>query len=291
VAGSWHDNKVRARQLSLCWGFLIVAFLAGPVCARAQQPAREHPRLPHIVPGGRRETLIAGTLFIPQKLARKKRMPLLVHFHGAAWVAETAAAKDGRWAVISVETGEGSEVYAQQFSDHALFGKMLSDASRKTGIRFGPIVLSAWSAGHGAIREILEVPANYRRVGKVLLIDGLHTGYGGGKPGVAESGLEADHLEIFLKFARDSVAGRKTMVITHSEIVPGTFASTTETADWLLAHLKLKRRRVSQPGPMAMQEMSEVRAGKFRLMGYAGNSAEDHVDQFESLPSLVKFLW
>ena len=257
----------------------------------AQTPAAQHPRLPHIAPGGRRETLTAGTLFIPQKLVRKKRMPLLVHFHGAAWVAETAAAKDGRWAVVSVETGEGSEVYAQQFSDRALFGKMLSDASRKTAIRFSPIVLSAWSAGYGAIREILEVPGYYRRVDKVLLIDGLHTGYGSGRPGAAEAALEADRLEIFLKFARDSVAGHKTMVITHSEIVPGTFASTTETADWLLAHLKLARRRVSRPGPMAMREVSEVRAGKFRLMGYAGSTAEDHVDQFESMPSLVRFLW
>jgi hypothetical protein len=80
------------------------------------------------------------------------------------------------------------------------------------------------------------------------------------------------------------------MLITHSQIVPGTFASTTETADWLLAHLKLRRRPVSKPGPMDMRELSEVRAGRFRLMGYAGNSAEDHVDQFQSLPALMKFL-
>lgn len=267
------------------WGLVAAA-----TSVLAQAPVREHRRLPHIVPAGRRETLTVGTLFIPQKLVRKKHMGLLVHFHGAAWVPETAAAKDGRWAVISVETGEGSEVYAQQFSDHAVFGKMLSEASRKTGVRFGPIALSAWSAGYGAIREILQVPAYYKRVDKVLLLDGLHTDYGGGKPGSAEPMLEASHLEVFLKFARDSVAGHKTMVITHSEIAPGTFASTTETADWLLAHLKLTRRPVSRPGPMAMQEKSEVRAGKFRVIGYAGDSAEVHVDQFESLPSLVKFL-
>lgn len=280
---------MRARRLSLSAGWLAAAFLAEVASAPAQSPSREHERLPHIVPAGRREALVVGNLFIPQKLARKKHMPLLVHFHGAAWVAETAAARDGRWAVISVESGEGSAVYAKQFSDHSLFGRMLGEAARKTGIRFSPIVLSAWSAGHGAIREILQVPAYYRMVDKVLLIDGLHTAYWH-KPTAAESALEADHLAIFLKFARDSVAGRKTMLITHSQIVPGTFASTTETADWLLAHLQLRRRSVSKPGPMGMHELSEARAGKFRLMGYAGNSAEDHVDQFQSLPTLVKFL-
>ena len=102
------------------------------------RPDADHPRLPHTVPAGRREILVAGHLFIPQKLVRKKRMPLLVHFHGAAWVAETAAAKDGRWAVISVETGESADVYSRQFSDHALFGKMLDEASRKTGIHLAP---------------------------------------------------------------------------------------------------------------------------------------------------------
>jgi hypothetical protein len=270
-------------------GWLAAALLAEVASAPAQPQLREHPRLPHIVPAGRREALVVGNLFIPQTLARKKRMALLVHFHGAAWVAETAAANDGRWAVISVETGEGSEAYAQRFSDRPLFGRMLGEAARKTGIRFSPILLSAWSAGHGAIREILQVSNYYRIVDKVLLIDGLHTGYGG-KPAAAESALEADHLAIFLKFARDSVAGRKTMLITHSQIVPGTFASTTETADWLLAHLQLRRRPVSKPGPMGMRELSEAHAGRFRVMGYAGNSAEDHVDQFQSLPTLVKFL-
>jgi hypothetical protein len=279
---------VRTRSTSLSVGFLFAASLAGAV-----PPSPDQPRLPHTVPAGRREILVAGHLFIPQKLVRKKRMPLLIHFHGAAWVAETAAAKDGRWAVISVETGEGSDVYARQFADHALFGKMLDEALRKTGIRFGPIVLTAWSAGHGAIREILEVPAYYRKVDKVMLIDGLHTNYAAGKSAASEQALDSGHLEIFLKFARDAVARRKTMLITHSEISPGTYASTTETADWLLARLKLTRRPVSRasPGAVGMRAVSEVRVGKFRVMGYTGKAAEDHVAQFESLPWQLKLLW
>ena len=75
------------------------------------------------------------------------------------------------------------------------------------------------------------------RVDRVLLIDGLHTGYAGGKPGTGPaqaSELETENLQIFLQFARDAVAGRKQMIVTHSEIFPGTFASTTETTDWLL---------------------------------------------------------
>ena len=250
---------------------------------------RAHARLKQESPAGLREQLTVGTVFIPESVRAKKRLPLFVHFHGAPWVAEIAA-RDRRWAVISVQSGTGSGTYAKQFSDHALFGNMLREASEKTGVVFDPIALTAWSAGHGAIREILAVPEYYARVQKVLLIDGLHTGYVGEKPGPLESQLEPDHLEIFLKFARDAVAGRKTMVITHSEIFPGTFASTTETADWLLSKLGLRRNPVLRWGPMCTQQLSEARAGKFLLLGYAGNSAPDHVDEFHALPEFLKQL-
>src|SRR5689334_6167582 len=132
------------RALFMFSGLLVA--LSAAQAAFSPPAARDHTRLPQIVPAGRRETVLVGKLFIPQKLVRKKRLPLVVHFHGAALVAETAAANDGRCAVISVESGEGAEVYARLFSDHALFGKIVDEASRKTGIRFAPIVLSAWSA-------------------------------------------------------------------------------------------------------------------------------------------------
>jgi len=44
---------------------------------------------------GRRETLSTGSCFIPARLAGKKHLPLFVHFHGARWLPEVAAARDG----------------------------------------------------------------------------------------------------------------------------------------------------------------------------------------------------
>ncbi len=274
--------------------FLASGPAAIGLAQQAQNPSpmvehtRPHPRLQKPVPElpGRREKLELGTLFIPAKLAGRKTIPLFVHFHGGDWLPEVAAAKSGS-AVISVQAGSGSGVYAKRFEDKALFGAVLREAESKTGVSFGTVTLTAWSAGHGAIREILAVPGHYERVSNVLLIDGMHTGYEGGKPGPLESKLQPDHLEIFLKFARDAVAGRKRMIVTHSEIFPGTFASTTETADWLLAQLGIPRRTSLRTGPMGTQQLSEARRGWFRLVGYAGNSAPDHVDQFHSLPEYL----
>lgn len=265
------------------------------VAQQSQNPSpmvehtRAHPRLKEDHPLGRREKLELGTLFLPTKLKLKNNTPLLIHFHGGTWLPEVAAVRVNT-AVIAIQAGSGSGVYARIFADPNRFRQLLQEAEAKAGVTFAPVTLSGWSAGYGSIREILKVPDNYVRVERVLLIDGLHTGYVGGKPGPTESQLETEGLQIFLNFARDAVAGKKRMLITHSEIFPGTFASTTETADWLLSQLNLKRKAVARWGPMQTQQLSVVQQGGFHLVGFAGNSAPDHVDQLHSLPEYLRWL-
>ena len=120
----------------------------------------------------------------------------------------------------------------------------------------------------------------------------MHAGYVGGTPGTGpgqSSEVETDNLQIFLQFARDAVAGRKQMIVTHSEIFPGTYAQTTETADWLLRQLGLKRTAVVRWGPMGTQQLSEARSGRLSVIGFAGNTAPDHVDQLHSLADYLKW--
>jgi hypothetical protein len=269
------------------------------LCARAgaQQPqnpspmvehTRAHPRLAEATPQGRREALDLGVLFVPAALEHRRTAPLLIFFHGGKWLPEVAAARD-RTAVISIQIGAGSGVYVRAFTDPQRFGNLLREAEQRAGTKFAPVTLGGWSAGCGAIREILKSPAAYAQVDRVLAIDGIHTDYAGGKPGPLESQLSTENLEGWLRLARDAIAGKKRLIVTHSEIFPGTFASTTETADYLLAQLGLKRRAVVRWGPMRTQELSEVRAGRFRLSGFAGNTAPDHLDQLHSLPEYLKW--
>jgi hypothetical protein len=289
------QTKITKQTKLFAGAFLCFVFSVAGFAQQTQNPSpmvehtRAHPRLKQEMPAGRREKLEMGTLFIPARLQNKKQLPLFIHFHGSTWLPEVAAARVGNAAVISIQIGAGSSAYAKPFSDTQLFARLLAEAETKVGVKFAPLSLTAWSAGYGAIREILQVPKHYARVERVLLIDGLHTGYVGGRPGPQESQLETERLAVFLRFARDAVAGRKQMIITHSEIFPGTFASTTETADWLLGEMGLKRQPVLKWGPMGTQQLSEARAGKFWLFGYAGNSAPDHVDQLHSLPDYLRW--
>ncbi len=250
---------------------------------------RAHQRLQQVTPPGRREKLDLGTLFVPQDVKRRRGTPVLFFFHGGTWLPEVAAARD-RLAVVSIQAGAGSGSYARLFTDPQRFSGLLADAESKAGFRFGRVLLGGWSAGCGAIREILKSPDAYARVDGALMIDGIHTDYVDGKPGPVESKLVTSNLEVWLRLARDAIAGRKAAIITHSEIFPGTYASTTETADYLVSQLGLGRRAVLKWGPVGLQQLSEVRSGHLRLMGFAGNSSPDHVDQLHSLPELLRSL-
>lgn len=274
---------------------LVSLCAATPLAQQVQNPSplvehtRAHPRLSEEAPAGQRETLELGTLFVPKGVRKKAR--LVIHFHGDALIPEIAAARVGGTAVISMQLGFGSGAYGRPFADPQLFARIVSEAEAKSHLTFSPIILTAWSAGYGAVRAILRVPEHYARVDRVVLLDGMHAGYVGDAPSTGptlESVLVPEDLQIFVQFARDAIAGRKRMIVTHSEIFPGTYASTTETTDWLVSALGLKLKAVLKWGPVGLQQLSEARSGKFQLLGYAGNSAPDHVDQLQALPDFLK---
>jgi hypothetical protein len=83
---------------------------------------------------------------------------------------------------------------------------------------------------------------------------------------------------------------KKKFLITHSEIFPGTYASTTETTDSLIRSLNLQRHAVLKWGPVGMQMLTETRAKGLTILGFAGNSAPDHVDHFHGLPTFLKMI-
>ena len=276
---------------------LVVAATAGPRAQAPQNPSplvehtRPHPRLPMVAPEGRREPLELGTLLVPKGV--KKKGPLFLHFHGDPMIPEIAASRAGV-AVVPAQLGTGSGVYGRPFtSDPQLFSRIVAEAEAKANMKFSPIILTSWSAGYGAVRAILRVPEHYARVDRVMLIDSMHASYIGDAPSTGpdhESLVVPEDVAVFSTFARDAMDGKKRMIVTHSEIFPGTYASTTETTDWLVSSLGLKLKAVLKWGPLRMQQLSEAKKGKFQLIGYAGNSAPDHVDQLHALPDYFKWL-
>jgi hypothetical protein len=291
-------------------GWLLTAVLAQtPVPPTPQNPSpmiersRPHERIEQrALPGTRRtiEGLLGKPveMFIPASTSDIRMPNLVVHFHGAAFVAEHAVARLGRGYVLAVvNLGAGSGIYDRSFDDPAVFDSLLSrlvkeiSGESKQTIAPGRIILSGFSAGHGAIRAILRHSAHFDRVDAVLLLDGLHTSYEPERKVLGDGGqLDTKNLEVFVRFGRLAVQGTKRLLITHSEIFPGTFASTTETVDYLVDALGLRRTPVLRQGPVGMQQIGETVRGNLAVLGFAGNTAPDHVDHFHGMPEFLRRL-
>jgi hypothetical protein len=293
----------RAALVSL---LLPLAAAAQATPPRPQNPSpmvertRAHERLTEQAIGGTSRRF-AGPLgrpvevWIPEGALRERDLHLIVHFLGAAWLPKQAAAQLREPAVVAVvNVGAGSGVYHSTFSDPAVFDTLLAGIVREVAATSGishhvrRLTLTGFSAGHGAIRVILREPRHFSRVHDVLLMDGMHTAYVPEGQLLEKGGaLDTMNLTIWRALAQAALTGTKRFVVTHSEIFPGTFASTTETADWLLTSLGLRRTPVLQWGARGMQQLSEARSGGFELLGYAGNAAPDHVDHFHAMPELL----
>jgi len=287
---------------------LVASPLIAPGQASQQGPAvqspspmvdhtRPHPRIQQTETTGRRvdlKSLKGAKLFLGPHFNPKRPAPLLVHFHGAPWLIELHIARYlPRAALITVQLGAGSNAYRRPFEQPDVFQALIVEASREAGIKRGwsSVTLTGFSAGYGAVREILRRPEYFALVNNVLLLDGMHTSYLPEGKLLADGGtLDPAGLDAFVAFAKEATARRKTFVFTHSEIFPGAYASTTECADYLLSQLNLKPKPQLRQGSIGMQQLSAVDAGSFHLRGYAGNSAPDHVDHLQAMPTWFRLL-
>ena len=262
------------------------------------ETTRAHGRIaPHVLPT--RRVMLEGILSRPVELHLPPGAPtagsfdLLIHFLGPAYLAVDAArAVDSSMVVAVVNLAPGSSAYQRPFLDagawRALIDRVTAEVAPAGGGRatLGGVYLSAFSAGNGAVRAILADRAALPLIRGVVILDGIHTGYLPDRRVLADSGqLDPANLQSLHRFAQRAVRGEVRMLVTHSEVFPGTFASTTETANWILHELALSREAVLAWGPNGMQQTSMIRAGGFTLMGFAGNSAPDHLDHLHALPT------
>lgn len=232
-------------------------------------------------------------VFVPRQSQKATTLDLLLHFHGAGFITQEAAAKyRGALAAVTINLGAGSSVYGRAFEDSTRFSALLDTLrghiAQRTqhAVRWRKIILSGFSAGYGAVRKIITPENNFARVDAILLLDGLHASYVPERKVLAEGGMiDSTGLAAFIRFAQAAAqpGNSKRFLITHSEIFPGTFVSTTEASDFILQALGLKRKAMLAWGPLGMQQLSFARRRGFAVRGFAGNTAPDHVDHLHAL--------
>lgn len=235
-----------------------------------------------------------GQLLIPSKYNNySKSINLFVHFHGKTSVVQNEFLKsnaDGF--LITIHLGMFSGSYRKAFSDSNYFYTILNEAldklKKETGLEVFSkelkIFLTSFSAGYGGIREILNYDNYYNMINGILLLDGLHTDY-------IETGegryVNPVQMNKFLRFARDAVLYKKQFIITHSEIVPEGYSSTSETAQYLIDSTGTQKIFAERVFDDNFIQKYYAFNGNLRIFGFYGDKAVDHM---KHLYNIDKFL-
>ena len=251
-------------------------------------PARGEP----LVTASPPRPLGKGSIVVLRSSAAVRETPvddpgdLLIHFHGAADTIRLAMERAGIAATVVVVNQPGlSAAYTAPFRDDAkLFSALLAEPARRQATdetppvpRWRRITLSCFSAGYGAVREILKDPQAFDRVAAIVAADSIYAGLEEPPAAAAADARRVDTRDMarFVAFATAAVAGEKVFVITHSA-QPTPYASTTETADCLLANLRLQREPIDAVAGEEFSQVSRAGRGGFAVLGFTGASGPAH---------------
>ncbi len=217
-------------------------------------------------------------------------VPLYIHFQGSVAAAKsnfTAFQRDG---VLLASTLSGlSSAFSAPYEDPAAFTSLLDSVeavlTERAGhpVRCGPITITFFSAGYGAVRELLQHPAHYERIDGLVSADSIYASV----VGEDVRAPEAQQMVDFMRFAQAAARGEKTFVVVHGRYTTP-YASTAETADLLLASVgaeRLPRRRRTEHG---FHTASEAHVGNFHLYTFDIDAPYIHVECLRMIPELVR---
>lgn len=220
-------------------------------------------------------------------------IPVWLHLHGAPATVEGQFASIGAPGVLVNVTLPGlSKVYADHFAEPTVLAELLRDTeaalraeSAAQPWRLGRLTVSSFSAGFGGVRQLLRQPAAFDRIAALVMADSIYCGYAGDP---AAKRVDEELMAGFLRFARLADEGKKRLVISHSRQVPGGYASTTETADYLLEKLGGKRAFATEDWAGGLRLLSTFSQGRLEVLGFDGDGPEDHMHHLRSMGLLLE---
>ena len=238
----------------------------------------------------------AWRLFIPSTYQHRPGdvADLLVHFHGDKQVVWNNA----RYArlnsiIVTVNYSGLSSAYSTPFSNASLFQTLLDEALTKVRaqtdfagtLTWDQLGVSSFSAGYGAVREILKSASYRSAIDALLAADSLYaTTAGDGTP------LDSQMVD-YKTFAAQAKNGQKTFLFSHSQVPTYTYESTAECGDELLQSLGISPQSVNYNGLGTLNFYRQAVSGNFRLWGATGADGDSHLEHlryigqfFQELP-------
>jgi hypothetical protein len=293
------------KHVQRLWRALTVVLLLGAVGSHVQVArARALPEPPAVpwkevtasldLPGTvahLEEKGVKFTLFVPKGWTAPANgdVTLTAHFHGAHWFTiQEHTARGMKGPLANFDLGLGSDAYKKPFENDKRFGEILRAIEKELGkrgghdVRISTVDISSFSAGYGAVRELVQVPEYFALIRRIVLLDSIYARYKAGTRGRVAREPDREQIEPWVPFARAAIKGEKTFLITYSEVPTPSYASSAEATQVLLGMISVPVQPVL-PGANAassdpdypLRRRSDF--GNFHAWGYAGSDQKAHL--------------
>jgi hypothetical protein len=214
---------------------------------------------------------------------------MLVHFHGdpqTVWNNAAYATLDA--VVVTVNLGAVSSAYQDPYAaDTTLFATLLDEARTTLrnqpdfadNLNFDKLAVSSFSAGYGAVREVLKNSTYFNDIDGMILADTVYASFTS----------SSDHTPLdsqmagFRNFATAAKNGTKTLTLSHSLVQTFTYCNTAETADDLLAWTGVTPSAYNVTGLGGLQFYRRAQAGEFEMFGALGDDATAHSKHLQNI--------
>jgi hypothetical protein len=237
----------------------------------------------------------AWKVFIPSTYYQRPGnvADVLVHFHGDPQTYWNNAQYANLNAIIVTVNYNGlSSAYSTPFSNSALFQQVLDEALTKVrqqsdlpdNLQWDKLAVSSFSAGYGAVREILKSATYRNEIDALLAADSLYaTTAADGTP------LDSQMVDYktFAGLARD---GTKTFLFSHSQVPTYTYESTQECGDELMQYLGISASAYNANGLGTLNFYRYAQTGNFRLWGALGADGDSHLEHLRYIGEFLEEL-
>lgn len=215
---------------------------------------------------------------------------LVIHFHGHEPIRKEFVKTSRGVVLVGIDLGIGSGAYSSGFAAPQTFTRLVASVEAEMARRSGnakahvrKLALSAWSAGYGAIEQILRQTGG-KNIDAVLLLDSLHAGYANEQAKT----LKTAQLDPFVAFAKRAAAGKTFMFMSHSSIIPPGYASTTEVVDHVVKQLGGKLSKAKRQDVLGLDMIRKYDKGNFHVRGYDGDDKPDHCAHLGLIAGIMK---
>jgi hypothetical protein len=239
----------------------------------------------------------AWKLFIPSTYQPRPGnvADLLVHFHGdpqTYW-------NNAQWAhlnaiIVTVNYNGLSSAYETPFGNTSLFQQIMDEALTKVraetdfadNLQWDKLGVSSFSAGYGAVRQILKQSGYRNDIDCLLAADSLYASFTNAND---HTPLDSQMVD-YRTYASLAAAGSKTFIFSHSQVPTYTYCETRECADDLMAWVGTSATPYTGVGLGTLDFYRHAKKGNFEVWGANGSDGDSHLEHLRYIGQFLQEL-